>query len=410
MKTKFLYIAALALLVSFTACENETPFDTQSPNDDPIILKPYNESGTGSFTYNIPNPETPLLDSVTVTPSKYTTVNWYLDGQLVHTGTRIEMCFLAGKYNLTIEAVTTAGKRTERYGTVTVNPNPTDPYSEAPAGGRHEAPNSTVGIDGANLSAVQEVHLTNDVFGVQIVKEITPSSVSDSRVEFTLPEMEDGTYFVRLVNAQNMRYGANTIQVHNNAVVLSGYEEFAPGETWTITGLNLANVSLVRVGTTEITALTATANKVTLTAPELEEGTYELSMQTSDGAAVQFITANGAEETVMTKLSRETVLWTGPVALDWNADLVNITAAQMADVPVGSTILVYFDLPEAEYHNLRITTPWWGDNLVDQFDVTPDTPNPFTFVYDDRCKGIVDMVGSWSIVGFGETINKITYK
>ena len=90
MKTKLLYIAALALAVVFSACENNTPYDTQSPDDAPLILRPYNESGTGSFTYNLANPDTPLYDSVTVTPSKYTTVNWYIDGTLVFTGLKIE--------------------------------------------------------------------------------------------------------------------------------------------------------------------------------------------------------------------------------------------------------------------------------------------------------------------------------
>ena len=410
MKTKFLYIAALALLVSFTACENETPFDTQSPDDAPLILKPYNESGTGSFTYLLANPDTPLFDSVTVTPSAYTTVNWYVDGELVFTGTKINMTFLAGKYALTIEAVTDAGKKTQRTGSVTVNPYATDPYSEAPALGRHEAPNTTVGIDGVNLSVVQEVQLTKDVAGNQLVKKITPSSATDSRVEFLLPELEDGVYFVRLIDAGNLRYGANTLQVHNGATVLDGYAEFIPGDTWTITGLNLADVASVRLGNEEITSLSTSATSVTFTAPSVEEGSFDLSMQTKDGKAVQFITADGVVEKVTAKVSNETVLWTGPVALDWNADLVNITAATMEAVPVGSTIYVYFDLPEAEYHNLRITTPWWGDDLVAQFDVTSETPNPFTFTYDDRCKGIVDMVGSWSIVGFGETINKITFK
>lgn len=120
MKTKYLFIAALAILVSFTACENETPFDTQSPDDAPLILKPYNESGTGSFTYYLASPETPLVDSVTVTPSRYTTVNWYVDGVLVHTGTKINMCFAGGVHDLVIEAVTDAGKRTERKGTIIV--------------------------------------------------------------------------------------------------------------------------------------------------------------------------------------------------------------------------------------------------------------------------------------------------
>lgn len=410
MKSKSILLLA-ALTFSFMACEKQEPFDTQSPDDAPLILKPYNESGTGSFTYDLASPETPLLDSVTVTPSSYTTVNWYLDNVLVYTGTRIEMCFLAGKYDLLIEAVTTAGKRTQRTGSVTVHPNAADPYSEALAAGRHAAPQTKTALDGSNLASVKEVQLTSDVFGVQILQKITPDSVSGSHIEFTLPAMEDGTYFVRLVDGQNLRYGANSLHVHNRAVVLDGFAEFIPGDTWTLTGLNLLQVSLVRLGTIDITELTVTETSVSFIAPSVEEGSYELSMQTKDGAVVKFITADGEKAAVSTKVSNETVLWNnGPVALDWNADLVNITAATMADVPVGATILVYFEIPEAEYHNMRITTPWWGDDLVAQFDVTPDTPNPFTFVYDDRCKGIVDMVGSWSIVGFGETINKITCK
>ena len=68
-KTKFLYIAALVGLLGLVSCEKNEPFDTQSPDDAPLILKPYNESGTGSFTYDLANPDTPLFDSVTVTPS-----------------------------------------------------------------------------------------------------------------------------------------------------------------------------------------------------------------------------------------------------------------------------------------------------------------------------------------------------
>ena len=88
MKKYLIYLAVLAVV--FTSCEKQTPFDTQSPDDAPLILKPYNESGTGSFTYNLANPDTPLFDSVTVTPSNYTTVNWYLNGALVFTGLKID--------------------------------------------------------------------------------------------------------------------------------------------------------------------------------------------------------------------------------------------------------------------------------------------------------------------------------
>ena len=121
MKAKnILLLAALATGFFLSSCANQEPFDTQSENDAPQILKPYNESGTGSFTYMLASPDTKLVDSVTVTPSRYTTVNWYVDDQLVFTGTKIEMAFPGGVHTLVIEAVTTAGKRTERKGTIIV--------------------------------------------------------------------------------------------------------------------------------------------------------------------------------------------------------------------------------------------------------------------------------------------------
>ena len=174
MKKIFVF-AALASVLMFTACENQAPFDTQTADDAPLILKPYNESGTGSFTYLLANPDTPLLDSVTVTPSHYTTVNWYLDGELIYTGFRIEMCFPVGKYALTIEAVTTAGKRTERTGSVTVNPYDNDPSSPYPAAGRHCVPNVEMTIDGQNLTKVKNVLFTRDIFGKNIAYAVAPS-------------------------------------------------------------------------------------------------------------------------------------------------------------------------------------------------------------------------------------------
>lgn len=411
MKTKFLYIAALATMFVFSGCNPQEPFDTQSPDDAPLILRPYNESGTGSFTYNLANPDTPLLDSVTVTPSQYTKVNWYLDGQLVYTGEKIDMCFFAGRYVLTIEAVTEAGKRTTRTGSVTVSPYDIDPYSGAPAIGRHAAPATVVTLDGQNMNMVKSIALCNDVFGIDIAQEVNPDSQSAAALAFAMPAMDNGAYYIRLRGADGKLYGADVLNVHNDATVLDGYAEFVPGEEWTITGLNLQNVASVKLGENVVTSVAATATSVTFTAPVVSEGKYPLSMLNQDGSQVKFVTETGVLTEVTAIVSEEKILWVGPVALDWDAELVKITADEMSVVPVGSTIFVYYDLPEAEYHNLRITTPWWGEDLVAQMDVTPDTPNPLTFVYDERCKNLVENSGgAMSVVGFGETINKITFK
>ena len=411
MKTKnILLLIALAVATILTGCQSEAPFDTQSPDDAPIILTPYNESGTGTFTYDLLNPDTPLYDSVTVTPSKYTTVNWYLDKQLVYTGIKMDMCFPAGTYALTIEAVTDAGLRTERTGTVTVHPYDYNPYSAAPAAGRHLAPGVETQIDGQNLSKAKSVIISTDIFGLEVVHTITPTYQEDGFLKFILPDTEDGSYFLRLQDAEGKIYGADNIHVHNGAVALAGFQEMPAGNEWVITGVNLQNVAKVKVADMEITDLQVTDNAVTLTAPALEVGEYTLSMFNADGSAVLFITNEGAVEQVKTVVPSETTIWTGPVTIDWNADLVKVDAGVMAAVPVGATIYVYFEVPAAEYHAMRVTTPWWDVDLLPQVDGMEGQPNPYSFTYTAAGKEAVDRTGAMSVVGFGLTITKITFK
>ena len=411
MKTKnILLLIALAAATILTSCQPEAPFDTQSPDDAPIILTPYNESGTGTFTYDLLNPDTPLYDSVTVTPSKYTTVNWYLDQELVYTGVRMDMCFLAGTYALTIEAVTDAGLRTERTGTVTVHPYDYDPYSAAPAAGRHLAPGVETTIEGQNLSKAKAVIISTDIYGLEVVHTITPTYQEDGFLKFVMPDTEDGVYFLRLQDANGKIFGADNIHVHNGAVALAGFQEMPAGSTWVITGVNLQHVVKVKVNDIEITDLQVTDNSVTLTAPAVEVGEYALSMFNEDGSAVLFITDEGAVEQVKTVVPSETTIWTGPVTIDWNADLVKVDASAMAAVPVGATIFVYYDVPAAEYHAMRVTTPWWDYDFLPQVDGMEAQPNPYSFVYEAAGKEAVERTGAMSVVGFGLTITKITFK
>ena len=330
MKTKFLYIAALTLLVSFTACENETPFDTQSQDDAPLILKPYNESGSGSFTYNLANPDTPLYDSVTVTPSNYTTVNWYLDGQLVFTGLKINMTFPVGKYALVIEAVTTAGKRTERTGSVTVLPYDTDPYAAAPSWGRYLAPGSTATLDGQHLDEVTEVIVSSDLYGQNAVSSITPTPVSAAQLTFVLPaDVAEGNYYLRLKNAAGKIFGSDALVVTNN-----------PPEP---------------------------------------------------------------------PADLETVIWEGNCVLNWGDSNVFLSPEEMAQVPVGATIRLEYEIITADYHALRITNQDWSSDIVPQIDGFENQPNPFEFTYTADHKAIADGNGML-ITGFGYKLTKVTYK
>ena len=421
MKAKnILLLAALAVAVILTGCKSQDPFDTQSQDDTPRILVPY-ETESGQLSYTLANPDTPLYDSVVVTPSAYTTVNWYMDNVLVFTGTKINMCFPTGVYDLRIEAVTDAGKSTSRTGTVTVRPYDTDPYFAAPAGGNHWVPGIATVMNGQNMDVVAHIILANDFKAEDIVTVCEPTAQDAGSLTFTLPDTKDGKYYLRFQDAEGKNYGSGFVAVHNGSVVLDGYQEFVPGDTWVLSGVSLENVVSVKVDDQVITELTVTSTSVTLTAPMMEVGNHTLSMKNSDDSDVLFVTAAGTVIEVTTVVSSEKTIWTGPEYLQWNENRVRIEASDMANVPAGSTISIYYEkLPAGhegyyegseykEYWKMKVMTAWWSD-LFPEFDVTDDTPNPYTFVYTDDYKALVEGQNALCIAGWGLNITKITYK
>ena len=225
----WLAVSLLTVLTVFSPCKKDEPFDTQDPNDEPQILKPYNESGSGSFDKTIAADTIPYVDSVVVTPSRYTTVHWYVDDVLAHTGIKINKCFPNGVHSLRIEAVTTAGKSTDRFGTL------------------------TVGVD--------------------------------------------------------------------------------PNQ-----------------------------------------------------------------------------LWAGSCVIDWGSSNVNISTADMAKVPAGSKILVYFETPASDYYAFRVTVPDWSADLVKQIDGFDSYSSPYSFTYDDQCKSLVDTKGGMLVTGHGINVTKIRFE
>ncbi|MBO4577874.1 MAG: hypothetical protein J5688_04120, partial [Paludibacteraceae bacterium] len=211
-------------------------------------------------------------------------------------------------------------------------------------------------------------------------------------------------------DAEDKSYGADAINVHNAAVALAGYQSFSPGQEWVITGVLLGNVASVKVDDAVITDLTITPTSITLTAPDVEIGEHKLSISNSDGSNVLFITDEGTVTEVTAVATAETTLWEGSCVINWGDANVKVDAATMAAVPVGATIIVYFNVPEAEYHALRITDDWWSHDLLPQVDGMAEQPNPYSFVYDDAGKAAVEQTGQMLVTGFGLEITKISFK
>ena len=114
----------------FTSCsEDDEPFITATEDDYPRILQPwFGQWEDGEPTvYKSLSRDVTYVDSVTVTPALYTTVEWFLDGEKINEGTHICKQLLAGEYILKIVATTTKGKVTSRTGKLVVNALDGDP-------------------------------------------------------------------------------------------------------------------------------------------------------------------------------------------------------------------------------------------------------------------------------------------
>ena len=168
------------------------------------------------------------------------------------------------------------------------------------------------------------------------------------------------------------------------------------------------------MGKQEASNVSFANGKLTFTVPSMAEGEYTVVIE-ADGARYGCGVFTVSNTEYVDPGVKETVLWEGSTEINWGDANVTVSAADMANVPVGATIrLVYemADMPDG-YHALRITTPWWGDNaedqIVAQFDLTADTPNPFEFTYTEANKAIVDERGGMLLVGYGYKLTKVTF-
>lgn len=210
MMNKILISIILPLLgvVALLSCSSsDEPFITATEDDYPRILQPwFGEWEDGEPTvYKSISRDVAYVDSVTVTPALYTSVEWFLDGEKINDGTRISKQLLAGEYILKIVATTTKGKTTSRTGKLVVNAIDGDPKLSDKNTKRWLIPGKEVSIPCENLTEVKAVR-------------IGKASVSDARVEngnlkFTVPSMDDGDYQLVVTDGSGTEFGCNKFTI-----------------------------------------------------------------------------------------------------------------------------------------------------------------------------------------------------
>lgn len=387
---------------AFTSCSDNTEsFFTVTEDDAPRIL---NDNLNSS--YEVTRSENFTLD-ILVTPADLTTISWYDNDQLLYEGRTINRTFEAGEYKVKIVAKTVSGKETYRNFTLNVKPNEGDPVATSKAvGERLVKVGQPVKLHGDNLSGIKKVSINGHAIDAIYNAE-------ENCVEYNVPSaLANGTYRVSLINEAGESFGGGKQSVVTkptfSKATISGLQA---GGSLTIDGVMLDKVATISINGKECPVTAKSDNTVTITVPAMEEGTYSLSGTSVDGEAIQYYDDGELTGVGKYKISSEVTLLEGNFVIDWDAAICHLAPEALESVPVGSTIKIYYVVPEAEYHNLRIITNWWNDVPGGaQIDVTADTPNPYELTFSEEFKKMVIEQGGMSCVGYGYTVKQITYK
>lgn len=388
MKAIFRILFAMSLSGTLLfSCSEEEPFSTAGPNDEPHILSPVfpdrNDDGSLPVVANI-NRDANFSMTLTVTPSEYTDVVWYIDGNEVTQGNSIDMALPAGSYNMKVTVTTVEGKSTFREGIVQVNPLDGDPWATEQSFERIIAPGNEAVLYGDNLDKVKSLKI-----GETVIDDVNFSSDTGTpHITYLVPEnVAEGEQRLTLIDAEGNEYGANKVTVSSTSLVTSGADRITSAAAWTMTGINLDKIASFTIGDKTITEFTEqTATEILFTCPELADGEYTLTGAMNDGNAVTFYINKEIVQQATVTVSSEQTLWSGHHYVSWDLPdgdpnkTFSLGKELFSGVTAGAVLSVHYSIePGDEYHQIQPTSGWW-------------TPLPGTTKTDVSADGILEVV------------------
>lgn len=407
-----IYTLIALLPLTLWSCSSDEPFETATPQDDVVILDPLFPDRSGDELPTVANisRDNNFKMSLVVTPTSVTEVAWFIDGEQVATGTQIDMPMLAGNYHLKVVATNTATKQTTyREGRLNVNPLPTDPWSEARSFERTIAPGAPAQIYGTNLDQVKSLR-----FGGVEVSNLTYDP-AESSLSYTVPQgAPNGNHRLVLVDEAGQQYGANTITVSADALIISGAERMTTGMETTLTGINLNTVNALTLGDKAVEIVSKTNTSLTVKCPQMPDGEYELRGTAATGA-INFIVNGQMTDRTKVIVTSEITLWSGHHYVSWDfADghpnkTFNLLGNDVfANMKPGTKVTFHYSIePSAAYHKMGLATGWWTD-LIPQFEFTEGGSITLVMTADVLAK-IKEQAG-FICIGHGYYIDRVTTK
>lgn len=415
MKALFKSImAAFLAAVCLTACQSEkSPFASVGEDDAPRILNtdiPEGSAGqpgqllsierTANFTF-----------SIIVTPVKYTTVMWNIDGEDVFEGSDIYMSLYAGNHLVKVTATTIKGLSTSRTFTVAVSPKAEDPVLDVDR--MMAAPLQTLVLEGSNLDLVQKVILGS--YEAEIV------SAEANSLTIVLPEaLPTGLYPVFFQNEAGEKlaavcpsgniYESFKIAASTDPMVAESSFKAKAGDNVTLGGINLDKVQSVLVGEESAQIVSQSADELVFTCPELEAGEYALTGTATNGVTVIFGEESAAILTVVD--GPEVTLWEGSFEVTWGTPFNELQSTLADLVNVGDILRAYVSgngqgsLATAWWRNLE--TGYSDDDPEGRGDTVIDGEVVLELTVTELSMQLLAEQEGFFLVGNGYTVTKIT--
>jgi len=362
-------IALLSLSVMLISCNDEKPFSVAGLDDEPHILAPtFPDRVNGELpTVTTINRDANFSMALTVTPADFVEVDWYLDGNKVASGKKIDMPLLAGVYDMKVVVTTTSGKTTSREGIVRVNPLDADPSATKVSFERFIAPGTQAVLYGKNLNQIKGLTVGN----IAVTSMTVVPDNGGAYISYTVPAgVSEGKQRVVLIGTDDVQYGGDVVTVSSAALVTTGADRGTSNATCIMTGINLDKVASLDFGGTAVSVFAVkNAGRLEFTCPSLKDGEYTLTGKMTDGKEVTFFTNKEVVNNTKIVISSEQTLWSGHHYVSWDLPDGNpnktfnlIGQSVFASIKPGAVMSIHYSIePTATYHQIRTTSGWWTD-------------------------------------------------
>lgn len=413
-KINILLHLLLCTSMVLTACNDNDPFSTISPDDDPRILSPSFPDREGNQLPVIMNVrrDKNLFMTVTATPTDYIQTQWFLDEKEVCKGQTIDMPLPAGDYVLKIVVSTLMNKSTSREGIIIVTPLEEDPQVQRIGAEYIVATGLNARIYGKNLEQVASIK----------IDDLPSSEVrffeneGQPYIEYKVPaDLTEGSHRLFFQDITNNIYGGGRILTTAETLVTSGADHATPSQQCTLNGLNLNSVNSVIIADKTVTEFTEqTPYRISFICPTLPEGNYTISGTTNDDKQVKFLNGEDFENTHSINI-QPAALWSGHHYVSWEYEDGNpnktfnlIPPEVITALPAGTQLAIDYSIePTAAYHKMQTTTGHWTDLPGTQaFDFSENGRHIITL--SQEAIDLMKQQAGFLCVGHGYYVDQIT--